>query len=235
MTTVVTERPVITARGGQAALLLAGVLFVLYPAVRPYGDMQPASAAAAFASGAWVLAHLSAVVGFVLLPLGLLAVRTATGHTRVAGAAFLVTWLGVGLVLPYYGAEVFALHATGERILATGDESLLGLVDAVRNGSVQITAFGIGLLLLAVGAALAAVAVCRSGVLARWSAVPLAAGFVLFLPQFYAPPALRIAHGVLLGVGCVLLAAELGRARQRTRSSARPRVVSRASTESPAG
>jgi hypothetical protein len=29
---------------------------------------------------------------------------------------------------------------------------------------------------------------------------------VLFLPQFLLPPALRIAHGVLLRVGCVLLA-----------------------------
>jgi hypothetical protein len=30
---------------------------------------------------------------------------------------------------------------------------------------------------------------------------------VLFLPQFFAGAELRIAHGVLLGVGCVLLAA----------------------------
>lgn len=192
-------------RGGQAALLLAGLLFVLYPAVRPYGDADPATAAAAFASGAWLVAHLSAVAGFVLLPLGLLAVRAVTGRGRTMGAAFVVTWFGVGLVLPYYGAEVFALHAIGQ----TGDAG--ALVDAVRNGPVQITEFGVGLLLLAVGTVLAAVAVWNSGVLARWSAVPLAAGFVLFLPQFYAAPELRIAHGVLIGVGCVLLAVELGR------------------------
>lgn len=196
-----------TLRGGQAALLLAGLLFVLYPTVRPYGDADPATAAAAFASGAWLLAHLSAVVGFILLPLGLIAVRAVTGRGATAGAAFVVTWIGAGLVLPYYGAEVFALHAVGR---AGGP---LTLVDAVRNGPVQITEFGVGLLLLAVGTVLAAVAVWRSGVLARWSAVPLAAGFVLFLPQFYAPPALRIAHGVLVAVGCFLLAAELGRAR----------------------
>ncbi len=210
MTTVATDRSTSTrstVRGGQAALLLAGVLFVLYPAVRPYGDADPATAASAFASGAWLVAHLSAVLGFILLPLGLLTVRAATGG-RLAGAAFVATWLGAGLVLPYYGAEVFALHAIGQ---AGGP---LGLVDAVRNGPVQITEFGVGLLLLAVGTVLAAVAVWRSGVLARWSAVPLAVGFALFLPQFYAPPALRIAHGVLIGVGCVLLAAELGRERK---------------------
>jgi len=176
----------VTARGGAAALLLAGALFVLYPATRPYSDLTPAGSAPAFASGAWLLAHLSAVVGFVLLPLGLLAVHAAVGRSRTAGAAFLVTWFGVGLVLPYYGAEAFALNATGERI-------------------------GVGLLLLAVGTVLTAVAVWRSGVLARWAAVPMAAGFVLFLPQFYAPPALRIAHGVLVGVGCVVLALQLRR------------------------
>ena len=156
------------------------------------------------------MAHLSAVAGFVLLPLGLLAVRAVTGRGALAGAAFVATWIGVGLVLPYYGAEVFALHA----IARSGDANVLGLVDAVRNGPVQITEFGVGLLLLAVGTVLAAVAVWRSGTLARWSAVPLAAGFVLFLPQFYGPPALRIAHGVLVAVGCFLLAAELGRARK---------------------
>lgn len=34
---------------------------------------------------------------------------------------------------------------------------------------------------------------------------------VLFLPQFFLSPALRIAHGVLLGVGCVLLAVAVRR------------------------
>jgi hypothetical protein len=29
---------------------------------------------------------------------------------------------------------------------------------------------------------------------------------VLFLPQFFATPELRIAHGVLLAVGCLMLA-----------------------------
>jgi hypothetical protein len=36
---------------------------------------------------------------------------------------------------------------------------------------------------------------------------------VLFLPQFFAGPELRIAHGVLLGAGCVLLAVDAARAR----------------------
>lgn len=198
--------------GGAAALALAGAFFVVYPAVRPYTDEASLSGAQAFASGAWLVAHLSAVAGLILLPLGLQALRTAIGG-RAAGAAFLITWIGVGLVLPYYGAETFALNAVGARIAETGDASLFGIVDAIRNGAVQITAFGVGLVSLAIGGVVAGVAVWRSGVLARWAGVLLAAGLVLLLPQFYGPPSLRIAHGVLLGAGCVVLALELRRAR----------------------
>lgn len=53
------------------------------------------------------------------------------------------------------------------------------------------------------------VAVWRSGVLARWSGVPFGVGFALFLPQFSTPAASRIGHGVLLAIGCLLLAATL--------------------------
>lgn len=71
--------------------------------------------------------------------------------------------------------------------------------------------FAAGLAGLAAGAVLAAVAIRRSGVLPRWSGVPLAAGMVLFLPQFFGSPALRIAHGVLVAVGCIAVAVVLWR------------------------
>jgi Protein of unknown function (DUF2568) len=47
--------------------------------------------------------------------------------------------------------------------------------------------------LLVVAAILVSVAVWHSGTLNRWSAVPLAAGLVLYIPQFSVPQALRIA------------------------------------------
>jgi hypothetical protein len=47
----------------------------------------------------------------------------------------------------------------------------------------------------------------REGVVA----LPFAVGMVAFLPQFFAGPEVRIAHGVLLGVGLVLLAARAAR------------------------
>jgi hypothetical protein len=196
---------------GSFALAAAGVLFLVYVAVRPWGDAAPVTAAAAFAAPAWLIAHLAAVAGFVLVGFGLLALRNRLGG--LAGAALGIWWAGTGMVLPYYGAEAFALHAIGGQVERSGDAWPLALVEAIRMGPVQITLFGVGLVALAVAAVLAAVAVARSGMLARLSGVAFAAGFALFLPQFYAPPAVRIAHGVLVAVGCVVLAAQMRRAR----------------------
>lgn len=179
-----------TVRG--VGLVAAGALFVAYPALRPWGDATVDGMAGAFASPAWLAAHLAAVAGFVLVGLGIRPL------SRAAGA---VWWFGAGLVLPYYGAEAFALHALG---LRSSGEALAAAANAVRNGPVQLTVFGAGLLLFAVAAVLVAVR-------GRAVALPFALAMVLFLPQFFLPPALRIAHGVLLGVGCVLLAVAVRR------------------------
>lgn len=203
-------------RLGAAALAVAGLMFLLYPAVRPWHDEETIDGAlASMGSSAWVSSHLFAMAGFVLVPFGLLALRDAVRETRAertAAAAIAVFWLGAGLTLPYYGAEDFALHAIAREAAGGATFDLLGLVDAVRDGTVAVTTFGIGLVLLGVGGVLAAVAVWRSGVPARWSGVPFGAGFALFLPQFFTPAAARIGHGVLLAAGCVLLAAVLWRA-----------------------
>jgi hypothetical protein len=83
------------------------------------------------------------------------------------------------------------------------------------NNPAAITVFGAGLVLPAVGSILAAVAVWRSGLLPRWSGVPLALGFVLFIPQFFGTPAMRIAHGLLIAAGSLWLASSLCRAQRR--------------------
>lgn len=200
-------------RAGAAALALAGVLFVLYPALRPWHDESTvAGATTSMSSPAWVAAHYLAVLGFILLPLGLLAVRGALAGTRSASLALtaaVVTWIGAGLTLPYYGAEDFGLHAIASKHAG----NLLALIKAVRYQPLSISMFGAGLVALAAGAVLAAVAIWRSGALPRYSGIVFAAGFVLFLPQFYLPPAARIAHGVLTGAGLAVLAAGLWRAR----------------------
>ncbi|MFI6431529.1 hypothetical protein [Rhodococcus oryzae] len=209
------------ARIAAAALFgVAGVLFLLYPAVRPYSDylnQATMDGARAYASGAWVSAHFFGMIGFLLLGLAVQALREilrGTEGDRAGIAATVLTWVGVGLTLPYYGAEDFGLHAIGGRAVADGTPELLDLVDGVRGGGTQMTMFTIGLLLVAAGAVAAAVGIRRSGVLARWSGVPLAVGFVLFIPQFFGSPWMRVAHGVLVAAGALWLAAELLRARR---------------------
>ena len=204
-------------RAGALALAVAGLLFVAYPVARPWHDESTVDGATrSMASNWWVAAHAFAMIGFILLPLGLLAVRAIVQRTRaeaLAASAVLLTWLGAGLTLPYYGAEDFGLHAIAQR--ATGQFDLLGLVHDVRYGATQITMFGVGLVLLGVGAVLTAVAVARSGVLPRWSGVVFAIAFALFIPQFFAGPAIRITHGVIAGIGLVWLAAVVWRAASR--------------------
>jgi hypothetical protein len=208
-------------RPGAVALGVAGVLFLLYPAVRPWTNESTVDGArAAMSSGAWVASHLFAMLGFILVPAGLQALcRTVsgTGGGSLARIALVTGWIGVGLTLPYYGAEDFGLNAIARKSAEGQQLDLLSLVDAVRFGPVQATMFAVGLLSLGAGAVLAAAAVWRSthggtAVLPRYSAVPFAVGFASFIPQFYAPPAVRIAHGVLVAVGSVWLAVALWRA-----------------------
>ncbi len=187
MTALLTRpAPAVPASLARAAWIVAAVLFVAYPVLRPYGDATPDGMAAAFASPAWLVAHLAAVAGFVAVGVGL---------TRVSAAATAIWTAGTALVLPYYGAETFALHGLAGMLSGA---QLAAAAEAVRGGPVAMTCFGAGLVLLAVAAVVTAV---RERVIA----LPFAAAMLLFLPQFFADPALRIAHGVLLGLGCVLL------------------------------
>ena len=202
-------------RFGALALAIAGVLFILYPAVRPWQDESTVDGATtAMSSSAWVAAHLFAMLGFILVALGLLAIWNAVSPTRaerLAYAAVVTGWIGVGLTLPYYGAEDFGLNAIARKAAEGQRFDLLDLVDTVRFSPVPATMFALGLLVLGAGAVLAAIAIWRSGVLPRSSGILFALGFALFLPQFYTPPAVRIAHGVLVAAGSTWVALALWR------------------------
>ncbi|MEH6795434.1 MAG: hypothetical protein V7694_14995 [Rhodococcus sp. (in: high G+C Gram-positive bacteria)] len=175
-----------------ALYLFVGVMFAAYPALRPYSDEVGSAGVDAFASSNWVLAHTFAMLGFIAL--GLLVLYTG----RRSDLAVVSTWIGVGLVLPYYGAETFALHALGVEAAQTSNPGLIELADPIRYSLVQSVMFGLGLVLIAVGLVVFA--------LRNRYAMVLAAGFVLFLPQFYTPPAVRIVHGLLIAVGAILAA-----------------------------
>ncbi|MEV4089424.1 hypothetical protein AB0J43_55090 [Nonomuraea fuscirosea] len=194
-----------TPRLTAAAYATGGLLFLLYPAIRPSGDD-----AAAMASTAWVTGHAAAMVGFILLGLGALGLAQVLGD-RLSLRAAVVTWIGAGLTLPYYGAEDFGLNVIARRSLRDGAPALMELAEEFRYGPVAVTMFAGGLVLLGVGTVMAALAIWRSGTLPRWSGVPLALGFALFIPQFFGPYPLRVAHGALILVGGLWTAAALWR------------------------
>ena len=191
------------------SLAMAGVCFALYPAIRPFSDESTLRGAEAYATSSWLLAHSLAMIGFILLILGMLGItsllrKTTAGSSGVTG--LVVTWIGVGLTLPYYGAETFALRAIGREALQQKNVDLLvTLTKSTRFGE-GAWFFGFGLLAIAVGAILFAIAIWRSGVLPKWSGVPLAIGFSLFFPQFYTPQPVRVGHGLVILVGCWLAA-----------------------------
>ncbi|SNS64812.1 hypothetical protein [Rhodococcoides kyotonense] len=171
--------------------VVTGILFALYPILRPYSTETGPAGAEAFASPLWVAAHVCAMIGFLTL---VLAVR------QLADSMTPVLLIGVGLVLPYYGAETFALHELGREAQDTGSYALIDLAEPIRYGPTQTVMFGAGLILIAV----ATVLVARR--IGGWQVYVFAAGFALFLPQFFLPPWLRVAHGLLILAGCLLVA-----------------------------
>jgi hypothetical protein len=189
------------------SLVLSGILFVLYPVIRPFSDESSLQGARAFASFSWVLAHSLAMVAFVLLALGLLGLylrlqQTTAEHRAIQ--ALVLSWIGVGLTLPYYGAETFGLHAIGQEATREMNPALLSIVNSVRLQE-GLVFFIPGLVLLATGIVLFAIAIWKSNILPIWSGIPLAVGFALYIPQFFEPQSIRVAHGLLITIACVLM------------------------------
>jgi hypothetical protein len=188
--------------------LVAALGFAAYPAVRPYADETTLAGLAAMASDAWLLAHLLGVLAFAVLPIGLsrLGRHLSPAGSRAADSLGPLGYVATVLLLPYYGAETFGLHAIGRSATQTGDLAVLAMVDGTRYQPVAMTLFAIGLITLAVVGVLLAILAWSRGPALRAAALITAAGLVLYLPQFYGAPQLRIAHGVLLGLGCLAVA-----------------------------
>lgn len=194
-------------RSAVVLLVATGIFFAAYSVLRPYSSEIGLAAADAFASPLWVAAHVSAMIGFVALALAVRSLGAGAG-------AEVAIWVGAGLVLPYYGAETFALNVLGSQAQNSGDYSLMELAEPIRYGPTQTVMFGAGLLAIAVGA----IVLARR--LGTWQAWVFAAGFVVFLPQFFAPPWVRITHGLLILVGAVALAASTYRQEMSTTTGA---------------
>lgn len=178
------------------AAVASGVLMAAYLLLRPYGDVHGRhEQVAAMASTLWVVSHACGMLA--LASFASLVVRLSDLHEGWTG--MVGRWsaqVGLVLVLPYYGAEAFALHVIARH--SATEPGRMDLVEQIRNQPVAITAFGIGLLLLAVsGICLATMWRSVTSRTVGWAAAPLGVLMALLLPQFFLPPVGRMAYGVL--------------------------------------
>lgn len=179
--------------GRRTALLLAvaGVAFIAYPALRPYGPETGVEGARDLASNAWLLAHLLGVLGFS-------AVAFAMRSTWA--------WLAVALLLPYYGAEAYGLQSVAQYALDESNPDVLAIADSFRYAAVPVTLFSLGFVALAVAGVQLARGLWSCGTLLRTGGLLAALGLATYLPQFFVGPAGRVGHGVVLGLGLLLVA-----------------------------
>lgn len=168
---------VLRIRLAAISLTLSGIFFVLYPTIRPFSNESSLQGAVAFASFSWVLAHSLAMVAFVLLALGLLGQYIRLQETTVenrAIQALVLSWIRIGLTLPH-GAETFGLHAIGQEAIKQKNPALLSIVNSLRLGE-GVVFFIPGLLFLAAGTIMFAIAIWGSSSLPTWIGIPLAVG-----------------------------------------------------------
>jgi len=191
------------------ALAISGVSFAAYPALRPYGPESGLAGAADFGATAWLVAHVLGMVGFVSLAFALRSASVAPPWPwsgQPVRRAETRMWLAVALLLPYYGAEAYGLNALGRYATEHGDAGVIDVADAFRYAPFEMTTFALGLFLLVLVGGRLAHGLWRSGRLARTGGVLAGLGLATYLPQFFGTPEVRIAHGVVLGLGLVLTA-----------------------------
>ena len=212
-------------RPGAVALAASAVALGVFPLIRPFFPLDVfstsilASAAGPVASPAWLLSHLMAMLAFVALPFGILALGDRVAAAGEGVAARRAAWWslgGVGLVLPAFGVESFALPLIGRAYL-DGRVDVEALVAPIYRGPMTLVLLA-GLALLAVGAFGLAGAIRRTALLPRWAALVFALGLALWCPIF--PRSVRVLDGLLIGIGGVALALGLWRGLQSPRVSA---------------
>ena len=203
--------------GAALTLGLSSLALAVFALVRPYPRFDPrvpaetmARAAPAVASGAWLLAHSLLLIGFVLLLCALPALHarlSAAGDEAPSRRAMFLIGIGVTLILPTLGVELYVLPEIG-RLSLDGQRNVGELVGLYRGPALLVML--LGLLLLAIGAVIFARAAGRNGALPRWAAVTYALGLALWCPLLPSP--VRIVDGLLIGVGGLGLAWALRRA-----------------------
>ena len=199
-------------RLGAVALGLAAFLLALFPLVRPFFPLDVFESARgitlaspAFVSTAWVGSHYAAMLGFVLLQLGLLALYGFhSGSAAEALALRGLVWSlpGVALILPAFGVEAYTMPIVGQLHLA-GATGLAPIIALTYRGPMTVILL-LGQLALAIGAFTLAAAIRRDGRLPGWAGFVLAVGLACWLPML--PRPVRVVDGLLIGLGGIPLA-----------------------------
>lgn len=202
--------------GSIALLIIAAVAFAAYPMVRGSGSEVGLAGARLYARPAWLLAHLLGMIGFVTMAVGLDRIDRLAARLAMAGSV---------LVLPYYGAEAFGLHALGQIAVKTHDAGMIAAADTFRYHPAAIAVFAAGLLLLAVSGVRLLILLRRpASILTKFGLIVTGIALLGYLPQFFGPIELRIGHGLLLAVGLLLLAvAHLNSGTDRSGTDVAPR------------
>ena len=211
------------ARLGALALGLSALLLTAFPLVRPFFPLDPRSpdetlavASPSTTSVPWVVAHLLAMLAFVLLLFGML---TLYAHLRAGPveprALRALAWslAGIALIMPMLGFETHVLPILGRLYLA-GTTGIAPVVALIYLGP-AIVVFLLGLLFLAIGVIYFAVAIWQDGGLPRWAGVLFAIGLALWFPPF--PRTLRIIDGFFIGLGGLWLASSMWQAAEDAR------------------
>ncbi len=199
-------------RFGSISLSLSTLLLAVFPLIRPFFPLDPripaetlAAASPAITSRAWVVSHLLCTLAFVLLLYGTLTLYLVLASSAVEPRAFralVLSLAGIALILPMLGVETYMLPILGKLYLA-GQAGIAPAIDLIYRGP-AVGVFLLGLLLLAIGVIMFAVAIWHSAVLPRWAGVLFAMGLALWFPPF--PRVIRIIDGFAIGLGGLWLA-----------------------------
>ena len=201
---------------GALSFILSGIFFVLFPLARPFFDEKSLSEANNFASSIWPIAHSLGIFALILLPIGFFGAYSYFKNSGVENKvfySFLLNWIGIGLTLPFFGAEAFSLPVIAQEAIDKNDSSILSLVNNVRFGF-GIIFISVGLILVSISSIILAWAIWQSESISKWSGVTLAIGLVLFLPLLQGLPIfqiIRIIDGLIILAGGSWIAWEMVR------------------------
>jgi hypothetical protein len=188
------------ARSRAAALFVAPALLLLGFAIHPYignaTDEAEVAAAAAESTTQWGLAHLAIGVGYGLMALAFVALRSflrEAGEERWSPLAMPFAVLGSCLLIPLTGMEFALLAAaeTGSDVQAAQEELMPWFIPLLATGA----------LCSAIGALCFAAAVARSSVLSRTVTRIVVAGFVVMAFARFVPLG---AAQIVIGLGAVV-------------------------------